>query len=76
MSRGPGKIEKALEAIFAVSDDEFTTKDLAQLVYPGFVGHSDNTIRLAMSRLEKRIGLAKRHICCKGGGWTWGYRRQ
>jgi hypothetical protein len=33
MSRGPGEIEKALEAVFKDSDDELTTRQLGCLVY-------------------------------------------
>jgi hypothetical protein len=38
VSKRPGKIEKALEAIFAASDEEFTTKQLTWLVYSGRAG--------------------------------------
>lgn len=76
MRKARGRVEMALEAIFANSDAEFTTQELTRLVYSGRLGLSDNTVRLAMKRIEKRVALKKRHVCCRGGGWTWGYRRQ
>jgi hypothetical protein len=65
MSRGPGKIERAIEAVFAAEpDDAFTTADLCDWVYP------------ALNRVEKKhrvaVIRAAMNVCGRTG---WGCYR-
>ncbi len=62
MSRGPGKIERAIEAVFATEpDDAFTTADLCDRVYPG-LSRVENKHRVALIRAAKKV--------CDRTGWV------
>jgi hypothetical protein len=53
MSRGPGRVDRAIDAIFAAEpDNAFTTDDLAQRVYR--VNQPSKTHRVAILRSAKR----------------------
>ena len=55
MSRGPGKIERAIEAVFAAEpDDAFTTADLCGRVYPG-LNRVEKKHRVAVIRAAKKV---------------------
>ena len=55
MSRGPGKIERAIEAVFAAEpDDAFTTADLCDRVYPG-LNMVEKKHRVAVIRAAKKV---------------------
>ncbi len=55
MSRGPGKIERAIEAVFAAEpDDAFTTADLCDRVYPG-LNRVEKKHRVAVIRVAKKV---------------------
>jgi hypothetical protein len=59
MSRGPGRIERAIEAAFAAEpDNAFNTLDLCEHAYPG-VNRIDKKHRVAVLRALKRI-MARR----------------
>lgn len=54
MSRGPGKIERAIEAAFASKPgDIFTTEDLTALAYPG-INRAEKKHRVAVIRAADR----------------------
>ena len=62
MSRGPGKIERAIEAVFAVEpDDAFATVDLCDRVYPG-VNRVEKKHRVAVIRAALNV--------CGRTGWV------
>ncbi len=55
MSRGPGKIERAIEAVFAAEpDDAFTTADLCDRVYPS-LNRVEKKHRVAVIRAAKKV---------------------
>lgn len=63
MSRGPGKVERAIEAAFASRpDDIWPLGELAEAVYRG------------INRVEKKhrvaVGRAARNVCARKR-WTW-----
>ncbi len=61
MSRGPGKIERAIEAVFAAEpDDAFATADLCDRVYTG-VNRVEKKHRVAVTRAAKKV--------CGRTGW-------
>jgi len=62
MSRGPGKIERAIEAVFAAEpDDAFTTADLCDRVYPG-LNRVEKKHQVAVIRAAKKV--------CGRTGWV------
>ncbi len=62
MSRGPGKIERAIEAVFAAEpDDAFTSADLCDRVYPG-LNKVEKKHRVAVIRAAKNV--------CGRAGWV------
>lgn len=63
MSRGPGKIERAITEIFQSNGGwSFTTEDLIDLVYPGVPPQKKHRVSLirAAKRVVKRLG-----------SWSW-----
>lgn len=63
MSKGPGRIERAVEAVFAVApDDAYTTADLIDHAYPG-INRVEKKHRVAVIRAAKNI--------CRRTGWRW-----
>jgi hypothetical protein len=55
MSRGPGRIEHAIEAVFtAAPDDAYTTEDLIDRAYPG-LDRVEKKHRVAVLRAAKKV---------------------
>ena len=55
MSRGPGRIERAIAAILdAEPDNAFTTEDLCERVYPG-VNRVEKKHRVAVLRAANKL---------------------
>jgi hypothetical protein len=69
MSRGPGKIERALDALFdAERDDAFTLEELCERVYPG-VNRIEKKHRISVARAARRVlGRGPEIYCWRGGG--------
>lgn len=66
MSKGPGRIERAIQAAFAAEpDNAFTTEDLIDRVYPG-ANRAERKHRVAVTRAAKQTceRLAEQ-------GWRW-----
>lgn len=66
MSRGPGRVEQAVEATFArFPDQTFSTAELAPIVYPGVnqleKKHRVSIVRAA-DKVAKRIGWSSRRV--------------
>lgn len=64
MSRGPGKIERAIDAIFRDRpDNAYSVEDLIDSIYSG------------VNRIEKKhrvsIIRAAKSVCAKSPDWTW-----
>src|ERR1700677_2578337 len=71
MSRGPGRIERAIEATFTrFPAKTFSTAELATIVYPG-VNRLDKKHRVSILRaagkVAKRIGWGYRNTWAHGG---------
>jgi hypothetical protein len=64
MSRGPGKIERAVEAIFRdFPDNAYTVEDMIDRVYSG-INRIEKKHRVSILRAAKRI-------CVRSDEWTW-----
>jgi hypothetical protein len=64
MSRGPGKIERAIEALFRErSDDAFTVEDIADRIYVG-INRTEKRHRVSVLRAAKKV-------CDRMTDWTW-----
>jgi hypothetical protein len=63
MSRGPGRIERAIEALFsAAPDDAYSTADLIDHAYPA-INRVETKHRSAVIRAAKNV--------CRRTGWRW-----
>jgi hypothetical protein len=68
MSRGPGRIERAIEAVFAAEpDNAFTTEDLCDRVYNGANG-VEKKHRVAVLRAVKNIITRRDVLGCYPSG--------
>jgi len=69
MSRGPGKIERIIRAVFAAEpDNAFTTEDLCDRAYPG-VNRIEKKHRVAVLRAAQQLEARGDAIwCIKGDG--------
>lgn len=64
MSKGPGKIERAIAALFvAEPDDAFNVEDMADRVLPG-INRLEKKHRVTLIRAAKRV-------CERMDGWQW-----
>lgn len=64
MSRGPGRIERAIESIFRTEPgDAFTTEDLIDRIYPA-VDTAQKKHRVVTMRAAK-------NVCERIDGWVW-----
>jgi len=67
MSRGPGKLEQAIEAVFvAEPDDAHTTEDLIDRVFPG-LNAVEKKHRVTVIRAAKKVSMRL--------GWRWERKR-
>ena len=64
MSRGPGRIERAIEALFReCPKDAFTVEDIADRIYGG-INRTEKRHRVSVLRAAKKV-------CERMTDWTW-----
>jgi hypothetical protein len=67
MSRGPGRVERAIEAVFDTErDNAFTLEDLGERVYPG-VDRIEKKHRAVIARAARNLGRRRPEIHCLEG---------
>ena len=71
MSRGPGRLQRELVAVFEADPARrFTIEELAALAYPGEVFKRDHAVCIRRA-LKTLPGLVKGRRGERGGGWRW-----
>lgn len=78
MSKGPGRVQRAITAAFeAEPTRRFTTAELAAIAYPGTTVEKNHTdaVHRALTKLTAPLGLTKSRIALPNAfGWQhlWG----